>query len=116
MAMFHKLVILLAVVQVSLACFDVGTAYLGRPRGANGVGRVANIPTAYECQVACQNEPECEFFVWNSPDWRSRQGMCYFKKNDGGSRQQAGRISGPKARLCLNTKIDYQSYQIIYIS
>ena len=100
--MVPKLLVLLAVVQVSLACFEFDTGYLGKPRGANGVGRVDGIATAYECQVACQNEQEGEFFVWNSPDWRSRQGRCYFKKNDNGRVQgprQAGRISGPKVRL-----------------
>merc|ERR1712012_1116626 len=97
--MLSKIVVLCAVAHVSLACFEFNTGYLGSPRGSNGVGRVEDIPTAYECQVACQNEPACEFWTWNSPDWRARQGICYFKSNKGGSvrgRRQAGRVSGPK--------------------
>merc|ERR1712018_649040 len=105
LTMLSKAVVLFALIQVSLACFEQDTGYLGAPRGSNGVGRVDGIPTAYECQVACQNEPDCEFFVWNSPDWRSRQGRCYFKKNDNGRVQgprQAGRISGPKFCDCFD--------------
>ena len=99
--MLSKIVVLCAVAHVSLACFEFNTGYLGSPRGSNGVGRVEDIPTAYECQVACQNEPACEFWTWNSPDWRARQGICYFKSNKGGSvrgRRQAGRVSGPKVK------------------
>merc|ERR1712018_768776 len=81
--MLSKIVVLCAVAHVSLACFEFNTGYLGSPRGSNGVGRVEDIPTAYECQVACQNEPACEFWTWNSPDWRARQGICYFKSNKG---------------------------------
>merc|ERR1712012_1189905 len=106
--MLSKIVVLCAVAHVSLACFEFNTGYLGSPRGSNGVGRVEDIPTAYECQVACQNEPACEFWTWNSPDWRARQGICYFKSNKGGSvrgRRQAGRVSGPKFCDCLNTTL-----------
>ena len=109
--MLSKIVVLCAVAHVSLACFEFNTGYLGSPRGSNGVGRVEDIPTAYECQVACQNEPACEFWTWNSPDWRARQGICYFKSNKGGTvsgRRQAGRVSGPKVNHKKMVHLDIQ--------
>ena len=97
LTMLSKAVVLFALIQVSFACFEQDTGYLGAPRGSNGVGRVDGIPTAYECQVACQNEPACEFWTWNSPDWRAQQGRCYFKSAMTGRVQ--GRWQAGRARL-----------------
>jgi len=97
--MFLLTIVLVAAMHLSDACFEVDTGYLGRPRGSNGVGRVTGITTPFECQVACQNDEsgECQFWTWNSPDWRSKQGTCFFKDSASGRVQgtrQAGRISG----------------------
>jgi len=107
--MMLKSVALFAIIHASMACFFPDTGYLGEPRGANGVGKVEDIPTAYECQLACQNEPNCEFWVWNSPDWRARHFTCYFKRDDSGMQQgpmgrpnQMGRIAGPKFCDCFD--------------
>ena len=106
---------LFAAIHVSMACFLPDTGYLGEPRGANGVGKVEGIPTAYECQLACQNEPNCEFWVWNSPNWRARHFTCYFKRDDSGMQQgpmgrpsQMGRIAGPKVSSIIRKCLRYQ--------
>jgi len=92
-------VILLAAVHLSDSCFEMDTGYWGEPRGSNGVGRKADVDSALDCQVACQAEwPTCQFWTWNSPNWRSRQGTCYFKSSMEGRVQgtkQKGRVSGP---------------------
>ena len=95
---------LVASLQLSDACFEMDTGYLGSPRGSNGVGRVTDITSPYECQVACQNDESCEFWTWNSPDWRSRQGTCFFKDDTSGRVQgqsHAGRVSGPAVYLLI---------------
>lgn len=90
-------ILLLAAVHFSNACIEDDTAYLGDPRGSNGVGRATGVKSAEDCQVACQEHDGCEFWVWNSPQWRSKQNTCYFKSNDGGRKEgQEGRFSGPK--------------------
>jgi len=90
-------VILIAAVHLSDACFEMDTGYNGEPRGSNGVGRVADVASARDCQQACLDEwPTCQFWTWNSPDWRSRPGMCWLKSsNEGRVQRQKGRISGP---------------------
>ena len=57
--MLLKGVALFALIHLSVALFLPDAGYLEEPRGANGVGKVEGIPTAYECQQACQNEPNC---------------------------------------------------------
>lgn len=102
--MFLPVAILLAAVRLSDACFEMDTGYLGDPRGSNGVGRKQDIASAFECQKACQAKSNCEYWTWNGPDWRSKNGVCYFKSSTEGRLQgpnQAGRISGPAYCDCF---------------
>ena len=93
---------LLIAVRFTTACLEYDVAYQGNPMGSNGVGRKAGVENEYDCMKACQDEPKCNFWVWNSPQWRAGQGLCYFKSNNEGRTEkglQMGRISGPKVGL-----------------
>ena len=92
-------IILLAAVHFSSACLEYDTAYVGEPKGSNGVGRANDVETAEDCQIACQEHHHCEFCVSNSPEWRAKQNTFYFKSHDEGRKEgarAAGRVSGPK--------------------
>jgi hypothetical protein len=98
--MLLPVAILLAAVRISDACFEMDTGYLGDPQGSNGVGRQLDVASAFECQKACQGEVTgtCQYWMWNGPDWKNRNGVCWFKNSMDGRVQgtrQSGRISGP---------------------
>jgi len=102
--MFLPTVILLAAVRLSDACFEFDTGYLGQPRGSNGVGKQFDVASAFDCQKACQDDGTCQYWTWNGPDWRNRNGVCWFKNSMEGRVQgtrQAGRVSGPAYCECF---------------
>ena len=65
----------------------------------NGIKRVENVQTVEDCQAECMKVRKCKFFVWNSPNSRTKQLSCFLKRNNKNRRstgKDIGRISGPK--------------------
>ena len=70
---------------------------VGRGSG-NGISRIPNIPNVEACRAECAKEPECHFWIWNSPEARKKKLSCFLKKNDKNkdtSDKMRGRIAGP---------------------
>ena len=113
--MRFSVILSLAIVHFVNACIEYDTAYVGSPMGSNGIGRMDGVETEYECQSACQATPRCQFWVWNSPQWRARQKVCYFKSNDEGKREggraATGRISGPKVQFLTGNSLTFLRVQ-----
>ena len=78
--------------------------YRGEPvRGIQGGYFIQDIDSAEGCQEECVNDPDCNYFTWNSPAFRvqRQRQKCWLKAGKGTimtdcGRRCTGKISGPK--------------------
>ena len=52
-----------------------------------------NVATAKECQLICQEDPDCKYWSWNQ---NIKKQHCIGKTSQGGIQISASFISGPK--------------------
>ena len=73
-----------------------GVSYKGDPvRGIKGF-HISDITSAEECQQECVQDSDCQFWTWNSPDFKKNPNTCWLKAGKGKTKEVAGKISGPK--------------------
>jgi len=99
-------IILFSALRLSDACGEdcfFHDTVIGRGAG-NGAGKVEDVASASACQVECQMNDNCNWFIWNSPD-HNRPNLCWLKKAytepSAGGKKQQNRISGPKFCDCF---------------
>ena len=58
---------------------------------------ITQIYSAEDCQLQCQQDADCQFWVWNSPSYsHGNINTCWLKASNTKSRARTGKISGPK--------------------
>ena len=72
------------------------TTYVGAPVQGNK-NPINDIKSAKDCQKECQNDNECKFWTWNSPNFKNNKNTCWLQAGKGQAKKKAGKISGPKA-------------------
>ena len=60
------------------------------------------IESPEDCQVQCQNDADCEFWVWNGPNSKANKFTCWLKSSDEQSSTSVGKVSGPKTGCAGN--------------
>ena len=91
------------------ACYSSDTTYTGNPvRGIKNF-HIKGITSLEDCQEECVKDPDCNFFTWNSPDFRkpNRRNTCWLQAGKGTIKQNCGKkctgkISGPKICNFIN--------------
>ena len=68
---------------------------------------ISDIFSAEDCLAECQMDCDCNFWVWNSPDFEKNPNTCWLKNGKGIVEPTAGKISG--ARACKNIHHMYGS-------
>ena len=77
-------------------CFQDGVVYRNDPvRGITNFN-IPNVMSAEDCQTECQNDIDCQFWTWNSPNFKRNQNTCWLKAGKGQIRAVSGKISGPR--------------------
>ena len=74
------------------SCFQDNVDYIGRY--VNSCSETIT-KTPQDCQLLCQDDPKCNFFVWIK-DGHRKQNQCCFKRNKMRKMKRPGMISGPK--------------------
>ena len=81
--------------------------YRGDPvRGIKNF-HITDVFSAEDCLVECQMDCDCEFWVWNSPDFKKNPNTCWLKNGKGQVKPKIGKIAG--ARACKNIHHMYGS-------
>ena len=53
--------------------------------------------SAEDCQLQCQLDPDCRYWVWNSPSYaHGNINTCWLKASNDKSRESLGKVSGPR--------------------
>ena len=81
-----------------------------------------NIPdvfSAEDCLAECQKDCDCNFWVWNSPDFKKNPNTCWLKNGKGKVGPKKGKISGARAcknirHMCGSNKKEINCCVIIY--
>ena len=78
-----------------LGCFLYDIDYKGTNLNAEHSIRTEDAAT---CQKMCQNDAQCYFWTWATPDFHDSRYRkdCYLKANDVAMASDKGVISGPK--------------------
>ena len=86
------------------SCFEEDTVYKGEP--LKEVNPIKDVESALDCQVQCQENPDCEYFTWNSGTgggkWNKKNAnTCWLKSTQGNIKMNCGkkctgRTSGAK--------------------
>jgi len=86
------------------SCFEEDTVYKGEP--LKDVNPIKDVESALDCQVQCQENPDCEYFTWNSGTgggkWNKKNAnTCWLKSTQGNIKMHCGkkctgRTSGAK--------------------
>ena len=72
--------------------------YRGDPvRGIKNF-HVKNVMSADDCQQKCIEDNDCQFWTWNSPQFRRKKNTCWLKAGRGEKMAKRGKTSGP--RIC----------------
>jgi len=100
MSLFVKVLILitpfLLIGYVKGHCFMQDNDFVGNPvRGIKDF-HIMLIESPEDCQVQCQNDADCEFWVWNGPSSKANKYTCWLKSSDEQSTTSVGKVSGPK--------------------
>jgi len=67
---------------------------------------INQIFSAEACQEQCQLDPDCQFWVWNSPSYpHGNINTCWLKASNEMSRESKGKISGPKNGCVVTTTV-----------
>ena len=75
-----------------IPCFEDDIDYIGRDVNSC-VDTLTETPE--DCQILCQDDPQCNFFVWIKSSHR-RKNQCCFKNKIKRKMERRGMISGPK--------------------
>ena len=76
-------------------CFQDGLAYRGD--AVPGIpSNIPNVMSAKDCQKECQNDNDCQFWTWNSPNVPKNKNTCWLKAGKVQLRAKSGKISGPR--------------------
>ena len=77
-------------------CWEQDTVYRADPvRGIKNF-HLEDVFSPADCQKACQDDGDCNYWVWNSPDFAKKPNTCWLKAGKGTVKAKAGKISGPK--------------------
>lgn len=88
------------------SCFEEDTVYKGKP--LKDVNPIRDVESALDCQVLCQENPECEYFTWNSGtgggNWNKKnKNTCWLKSIQGSIKMNCGKKCSGKtsgAKFC----------------
>ena len=72
------------------------------------------IESPEDCQVQCQNDADCEFWVWNGPNSKANKFTCWLKSSDEQSSTSVGKVSGPKTG-CAGNVIYIEMHMSIFL-
>ena len=87
---------------ISGHCFTQDNDFVGNPvRGIKDF-HIMLIESPEDCQVQCQNDADCEFWVWNGPNSKANKYTCWLKSSDEQSSTSVGKVSGPKTGCAGN--------------
>ena len=84
--------------NISGNCYLEDNDLVGNPvRGIKDYHiHLINSPGA--CQIQCQADDDCQFWMWNGPNARANKNTCWLTTSNEHSTTQVGKVSGPK--LC----------------
>ena len=103
--------------NISGHCFTQDGDFIGNPvRGIKDF-HICEIESPEDCQVQCQNDADCEFWVWNGPSSNANKNTCWLKSSNEQSSMSVGKVSGAKTGCegkvsCIEMNIDY--YDMLY--
>ena len=81
------------------------TLYRGDPvRGIKNF-HIKDVFSAEDCLTECQMDCDCNFWVWNSPEFKKNPNTCWLKNGKGTVKPKIGKIAG--ARSCKNVQLLY---------
>lgn len=77
-------------------CFTQDNDFIGNPVRDIKDFHIDEIYSPEDCQNQCQNDIDCQFWVWNGPNSNGNKNTCWLKASDAELAVRNGKVSGPK--------------------